>query len=778
MWKILNRYIFREILTSTILGTVLATAVIFLQGVGNIFEVLVRSSARPETIFYLFALSIPPVLPLTIPFGVLVGILIGLGRMSGDGEITAMRAAGVSSRKVIAPVLFFASLATIVAGSASLRLTPLALREQIRVINKLQATQLSADIQPRVFEEDFPNTILYVGDVRPGPVSLWRNVFIADVTPPDQRKSGLRDKADGPLITVAREAIAVPDVEHNRIQLSMRDGSTHEMGRDGVANDAIFPRGEQTLQAQAPAEQHRHPMREMNTRELIPLSRSGPDWVEARIELHQRLALPIACIVLALVGIPLGVSTRKGGKSAGYVNAVLLAFFCYYLAFITLIGLARQRTLPVVVAVWLPNLVFFLAGVIFLARLERPGDRDLLGAVRERFNRLAQFLELRVLAAPGPERKKVPSSVRMPLLPQIVDTYVLSNFLFYLFVLLAAFVLMTEVYNFFELLSDIVKNKIPLTKVFTYLFFLTPTLVYTTLPISVLVAVLVTFGVMTKHNEVTAFKACGVSLYRLALPILAGSMMLSGGLFAFDHYYVPGANRKQDALRNEIKGKPPQSYLRPDRKWILSKDSRIYYYKYFDQAQRTMAGVIVFELQPETFQLVRQISAERAHWEPSLHTWIFENGWNREFNGKHGRPYHTFTVATFPELTEPPSYFLTEELQDKQMNFRQLEDYISDLQQRGFDTVKLQVQFYRKFSVPLFALIMAMIAIPFGFLVGNRGAMTGIGVSIVIAIAYWGIGILFEKIGNVNQLPPALAAWSPDALFSLTGLYLLFRMRS
>jgi len=135
-------------------------------------------------------------------------------------------------------------------------------------------------------------------------------------------------------------------------------------------------------------------------------------------------------------------------------------------------------------------------------------------------------------------------------------------------------------------------------------------------------------------------------------------------------------------------------------------------------------------------------------------------------------------VQTFAELNEPPSYFLKEVKQDSQMNFQELDSYIRDLQQSGFNTVKLRVQFYRKFSVPLFALIMAMISIPFAFLVGNRGAMAGIGVSIGIAISYWGIGLLFEKIGDVNQLPPAIAAWSPDALFSLTGLYLLLRMRS
>ncbi|HET9319944.1 MAG TPA: LptF/LptG family permease, partial [Bryobacteraceae bacterium] len=94
--RILTRYVFREIVSSALLGTLLATFVIFLQQVDKLFELLVRSSAHTTTVLWLFALALPPVLPLTVPFGVLVGILIGLGRMSTDGEITAMRAAGVS----------------------------------------------------------------------------------------------------------------------------------------------------------------------------------------------------------------------------------------------------------------------------------------------------------------------------------------------------------------------------------------------------------------------------------------------------------------------------------------------------------------------------------------------------------------------------------------------------------------------------------------------------------------------------------------------------------
>ena len=775
--RLLGRYVFREIVASAFIGTLLATCVIFLQGVGPLLGLLVRSSASPAATAWLFALGMPAVLPLTIPFGVLVGILIGLGRMASDGEITAMRAAGVPGRRVIVPVLVFAAFAAVLAGVASLKLAPLAVRESTRIIHKLVSTQLTAEIQPRIFEEQFPKTILYVGDVRQvaGSVVVWRNVFMADLTPPEERSTGIGEKASGPLVTVAREAIAVPDPEHNRIQLSLRDASTHEMGKDAVAHDAYWPRGEQALEASPPAAPRVRPFVEMTTSELRRHAAEGPTWIEARIELHRRIALPLACIMLALIGIPLGISSRKGGRSSGYVWGIFLAFFCYHLSFISLVGLAKQRTIPPEVAVWTPNTLFALAGLILLARMEIPGRRDLLGAVRGAFSSLAAPLARLSGKSPATHRTL---GMRLPLFPQLIDTYILSNFLFYFFLLLASFISMTEVYNFFELLGDIVRNGIPLAKVLTYLVFLAPKLVYDLLPVSVQVAVLVTFGVLTKQNEITAFKACGVSLHRLAMPIIIVSGLFSAGLFAFDYYYLPRTNRIQDSLRNEIKGRAPQSYLRPDRKWIRGGGSRIYYYLYFDPAEETMAGVSVYELNPETFNLVRQISAERARWQPSLKTWVFENGWSSDFKAARRVSYNAFQVSTFPDLTEDPKYFRKEVLQDKQMNFLQLDRYINDLQQSGFDTVKLRVQFFRKFSVPLLALIMALISIPFGFLVGNRGAMAGIGVSVVIAMAYWGIGLLFEQFGNANQLPPAMAAWAPNAVFALAGLYLLLRMRS
>src|SRR5258708_4399792 len=313
---LLSRSIFREVASSALLGTVLFTFVLFLQRVGKLFEILVRSSAPPPTVGYLFALAIPFTLTVPVPLGVLAGVLIALSGMSSDGEITAMRAAGVPSRKVIGPVLTFATLAMLVTAAASLWLTPYSARTTYRVLNQLVAAELTAEVEPHVFEEQFPNRVLYVEDVIPGTLARWRNVFIADVTPLEEQKKEGHDRGDGPRITVASDAIAVPDVARNLIQLSMLNGVTYEVGKDITEyHTTSGKQEEQILEATKPKEVPVKPYTELDTYPLYKVAYRDPKLdpesaIQARIELHQRLALPPACFLLALIGIPLGVSSR------------------------------------------------------------------------------------------------------------------------------------------------------------------------------------------------------------------------------------------------------------------------------------------------------------------------------------------------------------------------------------------------------------------------------------------------------------------------------------
>jgi LPS export ABC transporter permease LptG/LPS export ABC transporter permease LptF len=773
--KILSRYVFREILTSSFLATALATFVIFLQGIGKLFELLVHSAKGPA-VLKLFALALPPILLLSMPFGVLVGILVGLGRLSSDNEMIAMRSAGVSTRIVVAPVLSFAFAAMLLSGAFAVWLNPLAIRAEYKILNTVAAAQLTADVEPRVFEDQFTNdtTVLYVNDVKSenGPVAVWSGVFIADLTPPAERKTGVKEAQPGPRVTVAREALVVPDVKNNRLQLTLTD-----MGIHASPYHEIAPTGATALQAEPTKQQQAKPYSEMLTKELMAFIGRTPkntqDGTDSRIELHRRFALPVACLMLAMVGIPLGTSSRKGGRSAGYVWAIFLAFFCYYLSYITLTSLARSHSMPVEVASWLPNVGFAIAGIVMIARMESPGDRDWFGNIRQA---IAVWVS-RIPDKVSIKRESAGTGVIKLAVFQILDSYVLSSFLFYFTVTLFCLVTMVQVFTFFDLLGDIVKNHIAMSQVIKYHVYLTPNLIYSTLPIAVLVSILATFGVMTKNNEVTAFKACGISVRRLGLPVLLMSGALSAILFAFDYSWIPQANQTQDAILNEIKGRPAQTWLHPERKWIIH-DYRIFYFKYFDPTEKLMVEPYVFELDPKSFHVVREISANRARWQQNINAWVWEKGQATNICGVDECNVQNFTATTFAEVTETPDDFLKEVKQDKQMNYIELAQYIRGLQQTGFDTVKLHVQYYKKFAVPVFALIMALISVPFGFLVGNRGAMTGIGVGMAVAMTYLATGLLFDQFGNVNLLPAAVAAWAPDALFSVAGLYLMLRMRS
>jgi lipopolysaccharide export LptBFGC system permease protein LptF len=275
-------------------------------------------------------------------------------------------------------------------------------------------------------------------------------------------------------------------------------------------------------------------------------------------------------------------------------------------------------------------------------------------------------------------------------------------------------------------------------------------------------------------------KATGTSLYRVVAPVLVMAALIAGSLFAFDQFYLPGANRRQEALRSVIKGKPAQTFLRPDRKWIFGdqkpgEPGRIFYYQFFDADHDVFANITVFEFQPDSFVLQRRIFATSAHWDAASNQWIFEHGWQRTFSGETTAGYQPFVTDSFPEIHQPPNYFKKEERQAQEMNYGELHHYIADLRQSGFDTIRLRVQLNRKLADPLIALVMAVLGVPFALSMGKRGSLTGIAVAIGVAIAFWVIAGTFEAMGNVNTLPVMVAAWTPDLLFAFIGSYLLLR---
>jgi len=773
--RILTRYILREVISHGAIGVAVFTFVLFTRDLGRILDLVARNSAPLPSVAEIFFFTVPVALTYTIPMGVLVGILIGLSRLAADSEITAMRASGMGIWSFLRAVSIFVLVAWLLALVNGIYIAPMSQAALGRLQDRLKSTQASFEVQSNVFYEGFPKLVLYVQDVRPRPgAAEWKGVFLADISDPSE-----------PKITLAARGVLVGEGPQT-LHLHLINGSTHETvaGQPDRYQISTFSETDMpiTLPATDNGQSQPTPVAEMSTADLWRQSKRA-DPINRRwdlIEFHRRFALSTACVVLALVGIPLGLASRKGGKSAGFVLTILLVF-AYYSASLVGVSLARETKLSEGAGVWLANLLFFMTGIVLLWRAERrPIDtsslRALLAPFQAGLKRSGELLTTNGSSHDAFERAASRRRVFFARFPMLLDDYVLRAFALYLGMIIASFLMLLLVFTLFELIGDILRNHISPLVVGEYLLNVSPYFIYNTTPLSMLLAVLITFGLLTRSNEITAIKATGISIYRVIVPVILASACVGAGLFFLDQFYLPHTNKRQDALHNLIKGKPAQTYLLPDRKWIKGQQSTIYYYRFFDPDRNDFASLSVFKYDPVSFQLTQRVYAARAHWGEALQKWVVELGWERELRGSAINSYRTFDVATFATLNEPPPYFKKEVKQFSEMNYQELKRYIHDLQQSGFDVVRLRVQLHKKFAFPLITLVMAILAVPFALSAGRRGAVTGIATAVGIGLVYWTISGFSESMGNVSQLPPALAAWAPDLFFGLVGGYLILKV--
>ena len=785
--RIFTRYILREVTSHALLGGVLFTFVLFMRDLGHILELVVRNSASVTDVLRIFAYLLPNFLIVTIPMAVLVGILLGLSRLAADSEITAMRASGMGALDFVHIVSIVSAVAVALGLFNSLYVAPHAAAATLRLTESLKANQASFEVQPRVFYEDFRNYVLYIQDVRPASgAALWHHVFLADLSQPAN-----------PNITTADQAVVVSD-NPQTIRLHLLNGGRHETSPNDPNQYNITTFASTDLPIQTGEQDDPHlgrsdtPILALPLSELWRLGNSPKSDIPGhpariyRIEVNKRFSYPFACLVLMLVGVPLGLSSKRGGKSTGFVLTILLVFVYYFFSSVG-IALAKNGKLSPFIGVWGANLLFAAAGALLLYQMSRGGIAlSLISSLGVQLNKLvARLLRGRKIAAGNnldiaTILRRFRSTFRLQF-PLLLDDYVMREYVTNFALVLVSFSMLFIIFTFFELIGDIIRNRTPLVTVGDYLINLIPYIIYNVTPLCCLVAVLVTFGALSRSSELTAMKATGTSLYRIVTPVLITTLLIAAGLFAFDEFYLPAANRRQEALRSIIKNRPAQTFLRPDRKWISGQaqstgsPSRVFYYQFFDPAKNVFANLTVFEFDPANFTLQRRIFAASAHWNDHVNQWVLENGWQRTFQGDTIASYQPFTITTFPEIHEQPSYFVKEDRPSQEMSYNELSRYIVDLKQSGFDTKRLSVQLNRKLAYPLITLVMAMLAIPFALSMGKRGSLAGIATAIGLAITYWVVDGLFQAMGNVNTLPALLAAWTPDLLFGIAGTYLLLR---
>jgi LPS export ABC transporter permease LptG len=377
-------------------------------------------------------------------------------------------------------------------------------------------------------------------------------------------------------------------------------------------------------------------------------------------------------------------------------------------------------------------------------------------------------------------------SIRMPSLwvpmPGLLDRYVATNYVRVLAMSAVALAGIFYIATFLDLSDNVFRGQATWTMLGWHLAYRTPQYIYYILPLSVLLATLVTIGILTKNSELVVMKACGISLYRVAVPMLVGGLVAGAVLFLLEESVLGPSNRRAEEVRHVMRGGSPQTFDIATRRWIVGSDGDIYHYNYFDPRQRQFTSLSVFEFDSYMTTLRRRAYAEHAVYLGARtgrdKVWHVEQGWTREFDERSGDTSAFQQFAESELAFEPAAYFATQQPDPDYMSYTQLRGYIARLRDSGLDVIAQQVALERKISFPFVTLIMTLIAVPFAVTTGRGGAMYGIGIGIVLAISYWVAFSVFAALGAGGVMAPLLAAWAPNLLFGAGAVYLLLTVRT
>lgn len=779
VFRLFDRYILKEIIPPFLIGLLVYSFVLLMQQILLLSELLIARGVPLRAVLDLLIYLIPSVFAFTVPMSVLMGILAGLSRMSSDAEITAFKTLGIGTKRLLWPVLVFSFLGFLATSFLTLYFAPRANYKWVQTFSESVMTRVQFNINPRQFNDSIPNTVLFVQDITPD--MGWKNIFVYFANPPEE-----------PKIILAREGRLNFYPNERRASIELFDGMVHSYPLNDPEDYRItvFGHYEEELNVEGafPAISAKKRVREKDINELwidskvikedlanFPADQKNTvlfnlkkrESISHWIEIHKKIALPFSCFIFALLGLPLGTFTKKGGRTSGFTLSIGIILI-YYILITAGEQIAMEGRISPFLGMWGPNILFLVIGLYFFVLSVRETSFFTLSSL---------FRRKRKDISPIKETRFQPNLGRFSLpFPNIIDRYIMRKYLAIFGFVFISILSVTAIVNVFERIDSVYEHNKPLSLLFSFIWYKIPEFVQYIFPVTALAATLLSLGLLAKFNEVTAMKASGISLYRILVPVLVLSGLVSFCSFYVQEEILPYSNRRAEQVWNEIQEFPARSYGAADRRWVLSSTKdRIYHYRYFDQNTSAFSQISVFEIEPVSWFLEKRIFAEKGYLEER--NLIFSEAWTREFVGSRVTRFEKQENMMLPQL-EDRNYFLKKWEEPDQMSYRELQAYIGQIEDKGFETLKFKVDLNFKLTFPLASFVMVLIGIPFAFTMGKRGTLVGIGLCVGIAIVYWGAIAIFRSLGYVNYLSPFLAAWGPSLIFGAVGLYLISTLKT
>ncbi len=718
MLRTIDRYVIREVVPPFVLSLLIFTFVLELPPVMQELERLLAKGVPWPTVGRIILLLSPQALGLTIPMALLVGLLIGLGRLSTDREAVALLACGVSPYRLLRPVLTLAGVATAATLYVMIAAIPDANQKYREILFATLSKKVESDVKPRVFFQDFPNWVLYPrNDAEPGQPG-WNDVMLANTLKPEAVE-----------VHMARHGRIVLDPAKRTVELILSDGAKYATVGPGESSidhfkqiiirldpDSVFP---PTDLARGLTEKTIAQLK-VDIADKIQRKESTHNEVMA---IHAKYSIPVACLVFAVIALALGLRVSRDGKLGGFVVGIGV-IFAYYITMFLAESMAKGHRIPAEYARWVPNLLLGPFGIVALVWRARHAEGRLPFGVRfskwrppawvaSIANASARLWRGPVDSArgerpPGPAtslrpglRRGVVLVVRIPRInapmPSLIDRYISRLYVRVAGLSFLALLGLFYISTFIDRSDKIFKGQATTAMIGELLILMTPQFIYYVIPIAALLSALVTYGLLARSSELTVMKACGISLYRTALSVVVLSLAMSVVLFGLEQRLMASANRQAEALDARIRGRQPRTLNLLNRRWVVGSDKVIYHYGLFDPQRNEMFGLTMFAPRRDQWALSSETFVRRAIFRDNV--WTGENGWSQDFRTDPPK-WTTIARSPLPGM-ESPDYFTTEPPDAELMSVGELQQYTVELEPSGYNTTPLKVELPAKAGVPI-----------------------------------------------------------------------------
>lgn len=352
---------------------------------------------------------------------------------------------------------------------------------------------------------------------------------------------------------------------------------------------------------------------------------------------------------------------------------------------------------------------------------------------------------------------------------KIITRYLYREFFTFFTVSLITFLVLYTVIEFFGKIDNFLEAGVSLRVAFTYFLYQIPLVVQQMIPISVLISILLTFGLMNKHNELLALKCSGLNSFSLSLPLIGISVVIAAGSFFLSESIVPITSPKANEIWNvQVERRSPKGAYKLSHIWYRGNGS-IYQIRTFDSRKNIIEGLTIF-LFDEDFTLSKRIDAARATWTDGR--WELTDGLIQTFEADGSRKSVTFTDYTI-QLPESPENFRHSMKAPEEMSFWELRNYTGKIRREGYDSARGEVDLNIKIAFPFISIVLTVVGIPLALRRRRGGIPLNITIGIGISLLYLLIFGLSRSLAISGVLPPILGAWMANLLFLFLGIYLV-----